>query len=54
MTNFQKMLIEMHRAASKRQRERLERLVSSALSEGRLDAVEESEDREFQGGERQS
>ena len=50
MTNFQKMLIEMHQAASKRQQEMLERLVSFALSEEKLGAVEASEDRECQGG----
>jgi hypothetical protein len=52
MTNFQKMLIEMYRAASKQQRERLERLVSLALSKEKLDAAEESEDLEFQDDER--
>ena len=48
MTNFQKMLIEMHRSASKRQQEMLERLVSSALSEEKLSVAEGSEDRECQ------
>jgi len=54
MTNFQKMLVEMHRAASRQQRERLERLVSSALLEEKLSVVKESEDRGCQGGGRQS